>query len=226
MAKKQQESQALQKVNDFMDNIDLFIEQYKNIIIGVIVGLVLLFGGLYAYKHFIKAPKEAKAKDAIFNAQYLFAKDSFQLALNGSGNIQGFKKIADEYGSTAAGNTAKFYAGVCNLNLKKYAEAVKYLEDFSTKDPLGNARKYGCLGDAYAEQKKMDEAINNYKKAYAYDNEVTAPTYMYRAALALELSDKKNEALELYKKLNTTYPNSQEGQAAELSIGKLEQQVK
>ena len=136
------------------------------------------------------------------------------------------EKIANEYGSTAAGNTAKFYAGVCNLKKKKYADAIKFLEDFSTDDPLVNARKFGCLGDAYAEQKKMDVAISNYKKAYAYDNEITAPTYMYRAALALELSDKKNEALELYQKLNTTYPNSQEGQAAELSIGKLEQQVK
>ena len=226
MAKKQKESQAVQKMNDFFDNIDLFIEQYRNIIIGVFATFVIVFGGLYAYKNFIKAPKEAKAKDAIFMAQYLFAKDSFQLALKGSGNIQGFEKIAKEYSGTVTGNTAKFYAGICNLNLKQYADAVKYLEDFSTNDPLVNARKYGCLGDAYAEQNKMDKALDNYKKAYETDNELTAPTYMYRAALALELSNKKKDALSLYEKLNKTYPNSQEGQAAELAIGKLEQEAK
>jgi tetratricopeptide (TPR) repeat protein len=72
----------------------------------------------------------------------------------------------------------------------------------------------------------MDKAIDNYKKAAdAADNEITAPTYLYRAALALEQKGNKKEALELYKKVNTNYPNSQEGMASEIYIAKLEAQT-
>jgi TolA-binding protein len=219
-------SEPINKINDLLDNANHYFEQYKNIILGGLAAVFIVFAGIFIYKNYIKAPKEAKAKDAIFLAQYLFAKDSFELALKGNGNVKGFENIIKNYGGTTVGNTARYYAGVCNLNLGKFTEAVKYLEEFKTDDPLIAARKFGCLGDAYAEQKQMEKAIENYKKAANIENEITAPTYMYRAALALDLAGKKEEALETYEKLNTTYPNSQEGQAAELAIGKLEQEVK
>ncbi|HRB19420.1 MAG TPA: hypothetical protein PKZ14_05005, partial [Chitinophagales bacterium] len=65
--------------------------------------------------------------------------------------------------------------------------------------------------------------IENYKKAAAQaNNELTAPTYLFRAALALSQKGNNKEALELFKKLNTDFPNSQEGAASEIYIAKLE----
>lgn len=226
MSTQKSHKEPTEQINDFLDNLNHYFEQYKNIILGSLAAIVILLAGAFIYKNYIKGPKEEKAKDAIYMAQYLFAQDSFALALKGSGNVKGFESIVKDFGGTAAGNSARFYAGVCNLNLGKFAEAEKYLEDFKTDDPILSARKYGCLGDAYAEQKQMEKAIDNYKNAIEIDNELTAPTYMYRAALALDITGKKDEALALYQKLNKDYPNSQEGQAAELAIGKLEQEVK
>lgn len=225
MSSKQNNSEQVQKIYNFIDTISFYFEQNKNRVIGGLVAVVLLLGGIFAYSSFIKAPKEEKAQNAIYMAQYLFSKDSFEVALKGNAQIKGFEKIAKDFGGTSVGNLAKFYAGICHLNLGKFKEATQYLEDFKTNDPLIKARKYGCLGDAYAEQKQMDKAIDNYKKAFEIDNEVTAPTYMYRAAFALDIMGKKSEALALLEQLNKTYPNSQEGQAAELVIGKLEQEV-
>jgi tetratricopeptide (TPR) repeat protein len=72
----------------------------------------------------------------------------------------------------------------------------------------------------------MDQAIENYTKAVdAADNELVTPLYLFRAALANEKKGNKKDALELYKQLNTNYPNSQEGMAAELYIAKLEAQT-
>ncbi len=160
------------------------------------------------------------------DAQKYFEMDSMSQALKGDGVHLGFEAIAKQYSGTAAGNRAAFGAGVANLKLGKFAEAIKYLEDFSTDDAVLNARKFGCIGDAYAEQNQMDKAIENYKKAAdAADNDVTAPTYLYRAALALEQKGNKKDALELYKKLNNGYPNSQEANAAEINIAKLEAQA-
>lgn len=212
-----------EKLTEVFSNAEYFFEQYRNIILGVAAVLVIGAGGWWGYTNFIKGPKETKAKDAIVYAQRYFDSDSMSLALKGDGTHLGFEAIAKQYGGTAAGNRATFGAGVCNLKLGKYAEAIKYLEDFSTDDAVLTARKFGCIGDAYAEQNQMDKAIDNYKKAAdAADNEVTAPTYLYRAALATEQKGNKKEALELYKKLKTGYPNSQEGMFSEISIAKLE----
>lgn len=212
-----------EKLTEVFNNAEYFFEKYKVVLIGVFSALILVIGGWWAYNNLMKAPKEKKAKDAIIYAQKYFEIDSMALALNGDGVHLGFEAIAKQFSGTPAGNRAAFGAGVANLKLGKYAQAVKYLEAFETNDPLLNARKYGCLADAQAELNQMDKAIENYKKAVdAADNEITASTYLYRGALALELKGNKKEALELYKKVNTTYPGSQEGLAAGIAIAKLE----
>ncbi|MFN8284090.1 MAG: tetratricopeptide repeat protein [Chitinophagales bacterium] len=215
-----------EKINQLFESAEYFFEQYKNIIIGALVGLVLLVAGFWAYKNLVKKPKEQKAMAAILDAQNYFEMDSLNYALKGDGAHLGFEAIAKQYSGTPAGNRANFGAGVCNLKLGKYPEAVKYLEEFDAPEGLLAARKFGCIADAYAEQNQMDKAIENYKKAAdAADNELTAPTYLYRAALALEQKGNKKEALELYKKVNKDYPNSQEGMASEIYIAKLETQT-
>lgn len=233
MAKKQaQTSQhdilddGNEKLSHLFESTEYFFEQYKNIIIGVLVAIVVVIGGWWAFNNLVKKPKEQKAMAAIINAQNYFEMDSLNFALKGDGAHLGFEAIAKQYSGTPAGNRANFCAGVCNLKLGKYPEAIKYLEDFNTSDALFTARKFGCIADAYAEQNQMDKAIDNYKKAAdAADNELTAPTYLYRAALALEQKGNKKEALELYKKVNKNYPTSQEGMASEIYIAKLEVQT-
>lgn len=212
-----------EKLTYAFNNAEYFFEQYKNIILGAIIVIALAIGGWWAYNNFVKAPSEKKAKDAIVYAQKYFEIDSVTLALKGDGTHLGFEAIAKQYGGTPVGNRAKFGAGVCNLKMGKYTEAIKYLEDCNPEDALLTARKFGCIGDAYAEQNKMDNAIENYKKAAdAADNEITAPTYLYRAALALDQKGSKKEALELYKKVMNNYPNSQEGMASQMYVAKLE----
>lgn len=215
-----------EKIGQLFNDAEFYFEQYKNVILGGLIVIFLGIGGWWGYRNFIQVPKESKAKDAIVYAQKYFEIDSMQIALKGDGMHLGFEAIARQFSGTAAGNRANFGAGVCNLKLGKYADAVSYLEHFDTPDPLLKARKFGCLGDAYAEQNQMDKAIENYKKAAeAVDNDVVTPTYLYRAALALEQKGNKKDALELYKKVYNNYPNSQEGMAAQIYIAKLEAQT-
>lgn len=211
------------KLSDVFNNAEYYFEQYKNIILGVVAAIVLVIGGIWGYKNLVKGPKESKVQDAIVYAQKYFEIDSMALALNGDGQHLGFEAIAKQYDGTPAGNRANFGAGVASLKLGKYAEAVKFLDKFSTEDPILEARKYGCLGDAYAEQNQMDKAIENYKKAAEKaDNELTAPTYLFRAALALAQKGKNDDALKLFKQVNDNYPATQEGAAAEMYIAKME----
>lgn len=212
-----------EKLTNAFANAEYFFEKYRNIIIGAIASVIILIGGWWAYNNFVKAPKERKAKDAIVFAQKYFEMDSSTLALKGDGTHLGFEAIAKQFSGTVAGNRANFGAGICNLKLGKYADAIKFLEASNPEDGILTARKFGCIGDAYAEQNQMDKAIDNYKKAAdVIDNEITSPTYLYRAALALEQKRSKKEALELYKKVLKDYPNSQEGMAAQMYVAKLE----
>ena len=78
---------------------------------------------------------------------------------NSNGDYLGFLDIIDEYGSTNAGNTANYYAGICYLHLGEYDAAASYLEDFSANDNVLPIMKNGALGDVYSEQGQMDKAI-------------------------------------------------------------------
>src|SRR5215216_3670052 len=90
-----------------------FFERNQKMILSILIGLVVVVGGWYGYKNFVKEPKEQKAMSQMWRAQQLFEQDSFQVALeNPGGGYLGFLSIAKDFKGTRAGNLAKFYAGV------------------------------------------------------------------------------------------------------------------
>ena len=69
-----------------------------------------------AYKNWVVAPKNKKAIEQMYQAQYMFEKDSFNQALNNPGvGGTGFLKIITNYSGTESANLAKYYAGMDNL---------------------------------------------------------------------------------------------------------------
>jgi tetratricopeptide (TPR) repeat protein len=112
---------------------------------------------------------------------------------------------------------------VSYLKLGDFNNAVKYLKDFSTNARQIQLLAYGCLGDAYAELNKKDEAIDNYKKAAgAFEkDESNSAEYLFRAALLSETTGKTKEALELYKELKEKFPKTDKGVQADKYIYRL-----
>ena len=176
--------------------------------------IIVVVGGILIYKNFVAGPKEKKANDAIFRAQEYYGQDSLDKALNGDGQYLGFEKIISQYGSTKAGELAKFYAGSIYLKKGSFDKAVKYLKDFSTDAPQIQARDYKLLGDAYAEQGKGKDAIDYYKKAAKTfeEDDVAASEALFLAGyLADKVLNDKNQAIELYKEVKTKYAQTQWG---------------
>jgi len=139
--------------------------------------------------------------------------DSVKLALNGDNINAGFAKIVAKYGGTKAANLASFYAGSCYLKLGDYNNAVKYLKDFSTSAEQLQARAYGLLGDAYSEENKKEDAVDEYKKAGTFfeKDEVLSPEYLFRAGYLYESMGKTKEAIEMYQAIKDKYPTTQRG---------------
>ena len=67
-----------EKLTNAFNNAEYFFEQYKNIILGVIIVIALAIGGWWAYNNFVKTPSERKAKDAIVYAQKYFHYSDYQ----------------------------------------------------------------------------------------------------------------------------------------------------
>lgn len=226
MAKKQSE-EVIEEVilNDgARDKVQDFLDQYKKLITGVVGGVFVAVLLGWGYMAFIKKPKEKNAQVQIIRAQQYFEMDSFNLALNGDGQYLGFEAIIDQFGGTKAGMGARLYAGISALYTGDFQKAVDHLDRFKTSDALLNARKYGCLADAYAELDNMEAALSNYQKAVnaAPDNEILTPGYLLRLAKVQEMQDKKDDAKASYKQLSDNFPESMEGKAAEKELARLE----
>jgi predicted negative regulator of RcsB-dependent stress response len=180
-------------------------------IIYALAGIVLLVGGFFAYKNFVKEPNERKAVEAMFKAEEYFRMDSLQLALNGDGQFAGFEKVISQYGGTKAGNLARFYAGAIYVKLGEFPKAIKHLKEFDSDAPQINARAYKLLADAYADGGNNSEALSNYKKAARTfeDDPSQSSEYLYLAAyFADRVVNNKKEAIELYKELKKKFPQS------------------
>ncbi|HEV7331160.1 MAG TPA: tetratricopeptide repeat protein [Flavisolibacter sp.] len=182
-------------------------------IISIALGAVILVvGGILIYKNFIVGPKEKKASDAIFRAQEYYAQDSLDKALNGDAQYPGFEKIISQYGGTKAGELARFYAGSIHLKKGAFDKAISHLKEFDTDAPQIQARAYKLLGDAYAEQGKGKEAIEQYKKAantFPEDDAAASEALFMAAYLADRVLNDKSQATELYKKIKTDYNQTQ-----------------
>ncbi len=197
--------------------------RYGKQIAYAVVIIVLVVGGVFAYKYLVSEPNEAKASEAMFRAEEYFRADSARLALNGDNVNAGFLKIMSKYSGTKAAKLAGFYAGSCYLKLGDFNNAVKYLKDYSTGVEQVEVRAIGLLGDAYSELNKKAEAVEEYKKAgtYSEKDELFSPKYLFRAGYLYESMGKNQEAIEMYQLIKDKYPSSLEGYEIDKYLARL-----
>ena len=211
MATTNKQQQATPTMEETLNTSEAFFLKYKKAIIAGVVALVVIIAGAVLYKTYISEPNEQKASTAIAKGQEYFAQGLFQQALAGdSAGFKGFAKLADEYSSTEAGNLANLYAGLCNAQLDKWDEAVKYLEKYDgADDQMISPMAEGALGNAYANLNQLDKAVSHLKKAAEKaDNNSLSPTFLVQAGEILESQGKADEALKLYKQVKEKYFNS------------------
>ncbi|HOY03838.1 MAG TPA: tetratricopeptide repeat protein [Saprospiraceae bacterium] len=188
-----------------------FWERYQKQLLYALGALVVVVAGWWLYKTLIVAPKQQEAVASMWQAQNMFERDSFRLALDGpGGGFDGFVALADKYSGTPAGNSANYYAGISYLQLGEFDNAIQYLEKYDAEGSLLPAMKYGALGDAYSEKKDFGKAMDLYEKATdATDNELLSAIYLKRLGLLYEHEGKKEEAVKAFERLRRDYPNQQ-----------------
>ena len=215
MANTSNQQQAAPTMEQTMNQSEAFFLKYKKAIITVVVALIVIIVGAVLYKTYIAEPREQQASTAIARGQQYFEMGLFQQALEGdSTGYKGFAKLADEYSTTAAGNLANLYAGLCNAQLGKWEAAVKFLEAYDlSEDAMVSPAAMGALGNAYAHLNQLDKAVSTLKKAAEKaDNNSLSPTFLIQAGQILESQGKNDEALKLYQTVKEKYFNSMQYQ--------------
>lgn len=213
-------------VAEAVSKTEAFFEKNGKAVVAVLVVLVLLVAGGYAYKNFVLDRNVAAAEELIVEAQERFAGETpdYALALNGDEAGAGFLDVVEQYGSTPAGNLAKHYAGVCYLHLGDLDLAAEYLAKYKAVKGLAgavvNAQNIGLRGDIAVEQGNYEEAVKLYKKAVAAsDNNFTAPLYLYKQGLALVALGNQAEAKACFQTIVDDYKSSFEAREAERHLG-------
>jgi len=223
---KDENPTTISSVEETLTRTEHYLEEnYKTLLIGlgvivVLVGLIWL-GKLYFNK------RNDEAQSQMFQAERYLELDSLKLALNGDGNYLGFLDIAKQYKFTRSGNLAKYSAGICYLHLGNYKEAIEFLNKYSKKDKVIGSLAIGATGDAYVELGDVDKGLTKYLEAADYaSNSFNSPVFLMKAAELYELKGKYPDALKLYEKIESTYPESTEGTTIEKYIARVKLLIK
>jgi tetratricopeptide (TPR) repeat protein len=224
---KKAEEEVLINVAEVTHEAQHWLEEYKKPLIYGAIALVAIIGASLAWKSY-QAGNQTKAIQAMWKAEQLFERDSFAVALsNPGGGYEGFLGIISKYGRTPAGNMAKYYAGVSYLQLGKFDEAIKYLEDFSPAGSVSPTMKYGALADAYSEKQDFGKALKLYKEAAGSGSiEDLKALYLKRYAMLSEKQGDVSSALSAYMEIKEKYATTAEGRDIEKSIARAEAKKK
>ncbi len=233
MAKKetkkkiQEADKRLENFEDALTKTELFIEKYqKQLTIGVLA-IVLVVVGFVFFKKMVIAPRQKEALSQMFVAEKYFARDSFNLALNGDGNNPGFLDIMDEYKMTKAANLSRYYAGISYLNLGQYEDAIDLLKSFKSDDLILSVIAVGATGDAYMQLGDKETAAKFYLEAsHKGKTDFITPIYLMKAGQVLEDLGNLDQALGCYQEIRDKYPKSKEGQNIEKFITRVELEKK
>ena len=221
MAQKNQPAvQEEQEVSN-VSGLEKFVKGNQKWMEWLLVAIIVIIFGVLAINKWYLTPAKEEARGQMFNAERLFSQGDFETALNGDGNILGFKDVAEQYGNKA-GKSVWFYAGVAALQTGDNDSAIKYLKKYKGKDKIMKARALCCLGDAYANLGDNGSALSYFKKAAKTADNEFAAGYMMKAALICEETGDDAQALSLYKEIQTKYPQTLEGYEVDKYISRIE----
>jgi TolA-binding protein len=217
----EQKEEMLVDVQQAYTKTEKYIEENKKSLSIILVGILVVIGGYFAWDRLYVQPQEEEAVVSMFFAQQYFEADSLDKAIKGDGQHKGFIEIADEYSVTKSANLAHYYLGISYLRKGKFEDAINELNQFDTDNSILAPVATGAMGDANMELGKSEEAISLYLKAAKIgDNKFTTPIYLMKAAGAYEDTKNFENAIKIYEQIKADFPNTNEGREIEKYIAR------
>lgn len=205
--KEQLETDAL--VTGYAKTVS-YIKSNTSVIVGAVVGVLVLIGGIVGYSYYSQN-QEREAQAFLGYAEQLFIRADYEAALNGDNTAMGvgLAAVVNSYGRTNAGNMARYYAAISELEMGNADLALAYMNGFKApKGILGvNAINFHAVLLANSGQHKQAAAM--FKKAADWDkNSSTTPSNLLSAAQSALLAGDKTMAGNLADQIMKEYENS------------------
>lgn len=200
-----------------------YYQENKAVVIGGGIAIVAAIGLIIGYFVY-SAQQESEAQNLLGVAEQYFMNAEFDRALHGDDEdfTLGFVQIANNYGSTSAGNLAYYYAAVSEYELGNYESALSYIEDFSVPQGILGVAPISMHAIILLELERYEEAAEMFERAAEWDeNESTTPYNLYEAAQAYMEAGMRDEAAELVENILENYESSSVAERAQKLQGQL-----
>lgn len=200
-----------------------FYENNKAAVIGGGLGLVLAVGLIIGYVIY-SGNQEEEAANLLGIAEQELREGNYLNALEGNEEefTLGFVQIANNYGSTEAGNLAYYYAAAAEYELGNYQDALSYIEEYDVPDGILGVAPISMHANILIGLERYEEAGEKFEQAANWDeNDSTTPYNLYKAAEAYREAGEYEQALDLVDTIIDEYPNSQQLAQAERLKGLL-----
>jgi tetratricopeptide (TPR) repeat protein len=194
----------------------------KQINIGITALVVVIIATMIFLKN--RAENNDLATTQLSAIHQYYDNGQYQLAIDGAPdrNLVGLKAIVDKYGSSPAGDLARFYLADAYYQLGKYSEALEAFKDCSPSTNVLKASRYAGIAACY-------EALNDYKNAARAfedaagkeDTDNAIAEQLSSAAHNYALAGEKSNALDLFKRIKKNYPTTTAGRDADRFITQL-----
>jgi len=185
-------------------------ESNKKLVNGIVTGVIVLAIAAFAYSNNVSS-NNRKANTELGKILRYYDQGQYDVAING--NLQegarGLQAIVDDYGSTKAGELARFYLANAYYGQRDYDKAMQNFLDVSFSDDLISSSALAGAGACYEAKGDHEKAASYYEKAaLKHGKAVTAAENLFRAAQNYAAVGNKEKALDLYKKVKKEFPTS------------------
>lgn len=199
-----------------------FFDQNKRLVYGALGALVVLVLLVAGYLYYQNTRQEA-ALELLNGVVATYEAGDYRAALDGTDGRAGLLQIADEYGSTQAGNLARFYAADALYQLGEYEQALQHFQAYDKEEDLLGASAIAAQAAIYENQGNFQQAGEHYQRAANFfANEATSPQYLLGAGRAYEEAGAFDAALAAYRAIGERYPESPLADQADRYIARAE----
>jgi len=199
----------------------MLYEDNRQLLYGLGIGLLALVLAVPGYMYYHQQQSK-QANQMLGKILPAYEQGNYEQALNGTGQRAGLLTIADDYGSTSAGNLATFYAANALYEQGKYDKALTYYQRFEKSNDFIGASAYAAEASIYESRGEYKKAASTYEQAASqYDNKLTAPRYLLEAGQAYEDAGNYSAAEQAYEKVKEQYPEADEAETVKQYLARV-----
>lgn len=200
----------------------MFYEENRTRVYAAAAGVVLLIAGIVGYVYY-QSQQQAEAEQLLAQVAQTYAQGNYQAALDGTGDTPGLLTIAEEYGSTQAGNLATYYAADALYRLGEYDRALELFQEYDATEDFIGASALAAQAAIYEDRGEYEQAAALYEDAAEhFSNSLTTPKYLMEAGRAHESAGNLDAAIALYQRIEDEYPDSDLAQDVNRYIARAE----